>query len=59
MTEELSEKDIEELSQLDLSVLTGRIETGTDEAGDGAANAPDPSIDLSAELSDNGDEYTP
>ncbi|MCQ2520613.1 MAG: penicillin-binding protein 2 [Lachnospiraceae bacterium] len=49
MTEELTEKDIEELSELDLSVITGRYDTGVDEVGDGTAISPDPSIDLSDE----------
>ena len=34
MTEELTEEDIEELSQLDLSVLTGRMESDMPEDAD-------------------------
>ncbi len=54
MTEELTDKDIEELSELDLSVLTGRMEF-PDEAGDGQANAPDPSIDLTVTDTDSSE----
>lgn len=46
MTEELTDEEIAELSELDLSVVTGRLE---DEAGDGLADTPEPSIDLSDE----------
>ncbi len=52
MTEELTDKDIDELSQLDLSVLTGRL---PDEAGDGVQATPDPSIDLSDEAKKDED----
>lgn len=50
MTEELTEEDIEELSQLDLSVLTGRMESDMPEdAGNGTADTPTPTLDLSDE----------
>lgn len=55
MTEELTDKDIEELSELDLSVLTGRV----DEAGDGTQDTPDPSIDLSDEAKKEEDATSP
>lgn len=61
MTRELTDSDIEELSQLDLSVLTNRVETDKeDENGDGNANSPEPSIDLSNEgQNDTEGNYTP
>lgn len=47
MTRELTEDDINELSQLELSVLTNRYDTGkSDESGSGDANAPEPTIDF-------------
>lgn len=56
MTEELSEEDIEELKELDLSVLTGRLE---DETGDGSADTPSPTLDLSEEAKKAEEEDTP
>ncbi|MBO7334217.1 MAG: cell division protein FtsI, partial [Lachnospiraceae bacterium] len=56
MTEELSDEDIEELSELELSVLTGRIETAVDDAGDGSADTPDPTVDLSDEAKERAQE---
>ena len=52
MTEELTEEEKEELNALDLSILTNRDGNRKDEAGDGTANAPDPSIDLENEDTD-------
>lgn len=57
MTEELTEADKEELKQLELSVLTNRDGDGRkDEAGDGSATSPEPSIDLdNPDNTDGGD----
>ncbi len=48
MTEELTEEDKQELSEMDLSILTNREGYRKDEAGNGEANAPDPTIDFDA-----------
>ncbi len=50
MTEELTPAEIEELKQLDLSILTNRYESDkTDESGDGTANTPASSINFANE----------